>query len=244
MKNVLENLLRVGLFLLVFLCWMWVLVQPFPLPFDLAVIIGAVALLFPIVWVARLLLDRDPSPRSAEWLTTFLHALIMALLGSAFIRAGMTYEAWRVWLIPLPPAVGIILVIVTGTAAAMAVLNLALRGLGAPFGIALSRRLAVDWLYAWTRNPMVLATLPLLLSIGLWIQSLGFLLWILLLVMPALLFFVVVYEERELEIRFGEGYREYRARTPLLIPRRPARRSQSARRVSRTPRRKTGGRGR
>jgi len=43
----------------------------------------------------------------------------------------------------------------------------------------------------------------LLLSFGLWIQSLFFVLWVLLLVAPAWLAFLKLYEERELEIRFG-----------------------------------------
>ena len=105
MKNVLEHLMRIGLFLLVFLSWMWVLVQPFPAYVDFAVIIGAVALIFPVVWVGRLLLDRDPTPRNAEWLTAFVHAVILALRGAALIRAGISHESWRLWGIPVPPAV-------------------------------------------------------------------------------------------------------------------------------------------
>jgi protein-S-isoprenylcysteine O-methyltransferase Ste14 len=98
------------------------------------------------------------------------------------------------------------------------VLNLALKGLGAPFFIALSRRLAADWFYARTRNPMVLAALAFFLALGIWYQSALFLLWVLILFAPALLFFIRVYEERELEIRFGEAYRRYRASTPFLWP--------------------------
>jgi len=101
------------------------------------------------------------------------------------------------------------------------VVNLALKGLGAPFAIALSRKLAVDWLYAWTRNPMVLATLVFLLSLGIWFQSALFVLWVLILVVPALLFIVKVYEERELELRFGASYLEYKSKTPMLLPRKP-----------------------
>ncbi len=113
------------------------------------------------------------------------------------------------------------LVIVTGGAALLSVMNLALKGLGAPFAVALSRKLAVDWLYAWTRNPMVLSTLALGLSLGVWFQSVLFMLWVLILVAPVLLVIVKVYEERELEIRFGASYLEYKSRTPLLFPRRP-----------------------
>jgi protein-S-isoprenylcysteine O-methyltransferase Ste14 len=113
------------------------------------------------------------------------------------------------------------LVIITGAAFLLTVVNLALKGLGAPFFIALSRKLAADWLYAWTRNPMVLAVLAFFLSLGIWFQSMLFVLWVLILFAPALLYFVKVYEERELEIRFGASYLEYKSRTPMLFPRRP-----------------------
>jgi protein-S-isoprenylcysteine O-methyltransferase Ste14 len=114
-----------------------------------------------------------------------------------------------------------VLVIITGAASLLTVVNLALKGFGAPFFIALSRKLAADWLYAWTRNPMVLAALAWFLSLGVWFQSTLFVLWVLIVFAPALLFFVKVYEERELESRFGVSYLEYKARTPMLFPRRP-----------------------
>lgn len=70
---------------------------------------------------------------------------------------------------------------------------------------------------------MVLAALALFLSLGIWFQSALFILWALVLFAPALLFFIKVFEERELEIRFGASYLEYKSRTPLLFPRRPNR---------------------
>ncbi len=72
-----------------------------------------------------------------------------------------------------------------------------------------------------TRNPMVLAALAFFLSLGIWFQSMLFVLWVLILFAPALLFFVKVFEERELEFRFGASYLEYKSRTPMLFPRRP-----------------------
>jgi protein-S-isoprenylcysteine O-methyltransferase Ste14 len=68
---------------------------------------------------------------------------------------------------------------------------------------------------------MVLASLALGLSLGIWFQSIWFVLWVLILFAPALLFIVKVYEERELEIRFGASYLEYKSRTPMLFPRKP-----------------------
>jgi protein-S-isoprenylcysteine O-methyltransferase Ste14 len=47
-------------------------------------------------------------------------------------------------------------------------------------------------------------------------------LWVLILFAPALLFFVKVFEERELEFRFGASYLEYKSKTPMLFPRKPS----------------------
>jgi protein-S-isoprenylcysteine O-methyltransferase Ste14 len=68
---------------------------------------------------------------------------------------------------------------------------------------------------------MVLAALAWLVSLGIWFQSTLFVLWVLVLFIPALLFFVKVYEERELEIRFGASYLDYKSKTPMLFPRKP-----------------------
>jgi protein-S-isoprenylcysteine O-methyltransferase Ste14 len=113
------------------------------------------------------------------------------------------------------------LVIFTGAIFLAIVVNLAIKGSGAPFFIVLSRKLAADWLYGWTRNPMVLAGLVFLLSLGIWFQSALFLLWVIFFFAPALLFFIKVYEERELELRFGASYKEYRTKTPMLFPKKP-----------------------
>jgi protein-S-isoprenylcysteine O-methyltransferase Ste14 len=171
--------------------------------------------------MARTLLDQDPTPANAEWITTLIHAIVMILFGASIIRAVTTFETWRGWQIAVPVEVGLVLAILTGAIALLTVVNLALRGLGAPFALALSRRLAVDWFYAWTRNPMVLATLIFLVALGVWFQSALFILWVCFLMTPALLFFVKVFEERELEIRFGDAYLSYRSQTPMLVPRQP-----------------------
>ena len=155
------------------------------------------------------------------WITTLVHFALMNLFGVATIRAVATHQEWSDWILPVPAEIGLLSAIIAGAACLLTVVNLALKGLGAPFFIALSRKLAADWLYAWTRNPMVLAVLAFLLSLGIWFQSVLFVLWVLILFAPALLAFVKVYEERELEFRFGASYLEYKSRTPMLFPGRP-----------------------
>lgn len=221
MKHVVELFFRIALLAITVFIWLWVLNQPLSNIMNLSIIVGAVLLVFPIVWLGRMILDRQPTTSRVAWITIFVHYAVLILFGAAIIRAVITHQDWSGWTLTTPVEIGLLLVIITGVAALSAVVNLALKGLGAPFAIALSTKLAVDWLYAWTRNPMVLATLACLLSLGLWFQSVLFVLWVLILFAPALLVFVKVYEERELEFRFGASYMEYKSRTPMLFPRKP-----------------------
>jgi protein-S-isoprenylcysteine O-methyltransferase Ste14 len=208
-------------FALTVAAWSWLNRSQFDAAVSIIITIGGVLVVFPITWLGRRSLDAMPTPDDASRVATIVHYAIVPLLGAAIFEAVKVGRAWAGWIIPLAQAVGWILMIVTGAALLLTVLNLALRGLGAPFAIVLSKRLAVNWLYAWTRNPMVLSTLAFLIAVGLWLQSALFLLWMIILVTPAWLFFVKVFEERELEIRFGASYLEYKAKTPILWPRRP-----------------------
>ena len=220
MRQVIEFLVRVVLLAFVWSIWWWALNISLSNAMNLSIITGGVLLVYPVVWLGRNFLDKKPTISHSYWVTTFVHYAVGLLLGITIIRAIITHQDWSGWVLPVPTEMSYPLVIVSAIATTLTVINLALKGLGAPFAIALSRNLAVDWLYAWTRNPMVLASHALLLSLGIWYQSTLFVVWGLFLVTPALLFFVKVYEERELEIRFGTSYLEYKARTPFLFPRR------------------------
>jgi len=223
MRQVIQFPVRVALLAFVWLILWWALVTPLSRVANLSVIVGGVLLTFPIVWLGRKVLDRHQTTGGAVWTTTFVHVALGFTFGVPIVRAMTTHREWPGWVLPVPSVIGLLLVIGTGAACLLTVVNLALKGFGAPFFIALSRRLAADWLYAWTRNPMVLAALSWFLSLGIWFQSALFVLWVLILFAPALLFFVKVYEERELEIRFGASYLEYKSRTSMLFPRRPRR---------------------
>lgn len=222
MRQVIALLVRAALLAsILFICW-WAFNAQLSRLLNLSLIVGGVLLVYPVVWLGRKTLDRRHStPGQVTWTTTFVHVALGILLGVSIVRAVITHRDWSGWALPVPRAFGLALAVVTGAACLLTIVTLALRGLGAPFFIALSRRLAADWLYAWTRNPMVLAVLAFFLSLGIWFQSGLFLLWALLLFAPALLTFVKVYEERELEFRFGASYLEYKSKTPMLIPRRP-----------------------
>jgi protein-S-isoprenylcysteine O-methyltransferase Ste14 len=221
MKHAVELFFRIALLAFAWILWWWALNAPLSNVMNLSIIVGGVLLVFPLVWLGRKILDRHLTASDVAWITTFVQFAVGSLFGVAIIRAVITHRDWSGWTLPLPAEIGLSLAIITGAAFLLTVVNLALKGFGAPFFIALSRKLAADWLYAWTRNPMVLAALVFLLSLGIWFQSALFVLWVLILFAPALLFFVKVYEERELEFRFGASYLEYKSRTPMLFPRKP-----------------------
>jgi protein-S-isoprenylcysteine O-methyltransferase Ste14 len=221
MRQVSELLVRVALLAFICLIFWWASIASLSTVMNLSIFVGGTLLVFPVTWIGRKTLDRNQS--AVGWITMFVQFGVGVLAGVPVVRAFVTHQDWSDWILPVPSEIGLALVIVTGAACFLTVASLALKGFGAPGVIALSRKLAVDWLYAWTRNPMVLAALAWFLSLGIWFRSALFVLWVLVLFAPALLFYVKVYEERELEIRFGASYLEYKSRTPMLFPRRPRR---------------------
>jgi protein-S-isoprenylcysteine O-methyltransferase Ste14 len=221
MKHAGELFLKIALLVFIWFIWWWVLNAPLSNVMNLSIIVGGVLMTFPLAWLGRKILDRHQTIGHAVWTTTFVHFALGFTFGVPIVRAVTTYQDWPGWVLPVPSEIGLVLVIITGAASLLIVVNLALKGLGAPFFIALSRKLAADWLYAWTRNPMALAGLAFFLSLGIWFQSALFVLWVIIVFAPAYVFFVKVYEERELEIRFGASYLEYKSRTPMFFPRKP-----------------------
>jgi len=76
--------------------------------------------------------------------------------------------------------------------------------------------LATNGIYRWTRNPMYVGGGPLLIGLSI-AAALD---WLPLLMIPAAFALhvgVVRYEERYLEAKFGDAYRDYAARVPRYL---------------------------
>lgn len=200
----------------VYWCWQAAAGWTAPLWAAVAVVWGGVALvpLLSLLW--RGMLDRKPTPERAALLSFPLHYLLMALLGCALIVGWTLMRGHPFARVPFPQAISEPLLKILAILAVLAVLNLAVRGLGLPFAAVLSRKLATGWMYAHSRNPMLLATLLGILDGALWMQSLHALLWTMFWLTPAMILYVRIYEERELEVRFGEAYVQYKERTPFF----------------------------
>jgi protein-S-isoprenylcysteine O-methyltransferase Ste14 len=178
-------------------------------------------MLIPIILIGRRYLDQQPTAHRAAWITAIVHYLIAIFLGCAVIAAAHFTQNASDWASPLPAWLGLFLMALSGLALLGGAIHLLNKGLGLPLGTEVTRVVVTNWLYAWTRNPIVLSTLAFLVGIGLWLGSGTFLLWVFALVFPAVFVFLQVFEERELEIRFGNDYLEYKQRTPMFWPRRP-----------------------
>ncbi len=102
----------------------------------------------------------------------------------------------------------------------LAISNKMLRVLGnGANAFRLTRKIVENDVYKMTRNPMSLGFYLVSLSCGLISGSTLLTLGALVGLIPAHIFFLKYFEELELELRFGESYKEYRQKTPFLIPR-------------------------
>ena len=113
-----------------------------------------------------------------------------------------------------------ILLIVIGTAIYLhtAFWGFAFRGRGTPAPISPTKKLVVEGLHRYVRNPMYLGVATIILGQAVFFESrhvLEYLAIVLLIVQ----FFVLFYEEPTLARQFGAEYEEYRNRVPRWIPR-------------------------
>jgi protein-S-isoprenylcysteine O-methyltransferase Ste14 len=91
-------------------------------------------------------------------------------------------------------------------------------GRGTPVPLMATQQLIVQKPYSYCRNPMALGTIAAYLGIALLIGSISAAAVVLTLG-AFLLVYIRFFEEKEMELRFGRAYLEYRKRTPFIIPR-------------------------
>lgn len=80
-------------------------------------------------------------------------------------------------------------------------------------------KLVTTGLYAYTRNPQYIGFLLITLGLNIqWLTIITFLLWPVLVV---LYYRLAKTEEKEIEAKFGDEFREYKKKVPMFIPRIP-----------------------
>ena len=178
------------------------------------------------VGILGLWLRRHPSKVIAEKSSRNVHFLFFAGLGTPILISifypGLTHLDELIGLDPLPLKpffliIGIILAI--PGLYFLGISNKSLRALGSGANaFRLTKRIVEKDIYKYTRNPMSLGYYLFSLSVGLMSGSTLFTLSVLLGIIPAHVFFLKFFEELELELRFGESYKQYKQKVPFLIP--------------------------
>lgn len=91
-------------------------------------------------------------------------------------------------------------------------------GKGTPSPMAPTHKLIVTGPYKWCRNPMQLGAMIYYFGIGTLLSSVwvGILMFLLAQILGSCLH--RFFEEKELKLRFGDQYEQYKAKTPFLFP--------------------------
>ena len=119
--------------------------------------------------------------------------VINTVLGCAFVVAGILLAWWTIY--------------VQFTV-----------GRGTPVPVMATQQLIIQKPYDYCRNPMALGAIVLYIGVAILIGSISAV--VLVLAFAALLLvYIKLLEQKEMELPFGEAYREYRRQTPFIIPR-------------------------
>ena len=172
-------------------------------------------------------LRRNPSKKDAENASRILHFLFWVTVAPPMALGvfypGLSHYDHLLGLSPLPRyailrivrifkiLIGTYLILVANT-------SLWVFGRGAN-AFLLTRQLVVTNIYEWTRNPMSLGVYLGSIGSGLLMRSTYMTSSALLVLIPAHIFYLKYFEEKELELRMGPFFLEYKRRVPFLLPR-------------------------
>jgi protein-S-isoprenylcysteine O-methyltransferase Ste14 len=113
--------------------------------------------------------------------------------------------------------VGILAIILGGFIAFSTIIAQMRFASGTPFPMIPTRRLLVSGTFKYCRNPMTLGTIMVYSGIVVMIGSYTALLFVVIFGL-ILLAYIKLVEEKELALRFGQEYLDYKKDTPFIIP--------------------------
>ena len=165
---------------------------------------------------------REYSPRQRLVFMAFLGVFFLALLPYLLFRLGAALDGWLGWPSFLfPPLNAVVGGLVTFGGWLLAIWTISVQftvGRGTPVPVMATKKLITQPPYSYCRNPMVLGTIGVFIGLAIVFGSIGSLLLVLIAI-TLLLLYVRRVEEREMALRFGQEYEEYKRQTPFLIPR-------------------------
>jgi protein-S-isoprenylcysteine O-methyltransferase Ste14 len=161
------------------------------------------------------------SPKQRIIALLFLAPIFLFVLPFLFIRLGARIDQWLQWPpMPTPPfnlILGFLLLfpgLLFGLWSNNSQFNI---GRGTPVPLMATQKLIIQPPYSYCRNPMALGAIGMYLGVAILFRSLGAIILVLFLA-SLLLIYIKRVEEKEMQIRFGEEYLDYKKETPFLIP--------------------------
>lgn len=156
-----------------------------------------------------------------RWLLTPLVGFLFLCFVSFFFIAAFLADS----LLKLPPVsyppwtliAGLVL-LVPGAGALVWTWIRFLVAKGTPVPINPPQELITDGLYAYSRNPMLTAIFLLVFAAGLLTGSLSLMLFFAPLFVLFFYFQITLVEEKEMELKFGQAYLDYKQKVPRFLP--------------------------
>jgi protein-S-isoprenylcysteine O-methyltransferase Ste14 len=112
---------------------------------------------------------------------------------------------------------GVILIVAGGIVAVWTIVIQITLASGTPFPMLPTKKLLIAGPFKYCRNPMTLGTVTAYAGIAVWIGSFSALA-VVVLFAALLIGYLKLIEEKELLLRFGSEYLEYKKKTPFIIP--------------------------
>ncbi len=164
---------------------------------------------------------REYSPNQRSVALAVEGVFFLVVLPFALIALGSSLDQWLQWVPtwyePINLVLGGLLIVASWLFAAWSVYVQFTLGRGTPVPLMATQKLIVEPPYTYCRNPMALGAIMMYLGVAILFGSIGAVALVLL-GTALLLTYIKRVEEKEMEIRFGQEYLEYKQRTPFLIP--------------------------
>ncbi len=113
--------------------------------------------------------------------------------------------------------IGIIAILLGGYLALWTISTQIKLASGTPFPMLPTQKLLIIGPFTYCRNPMTLGTVIAYTGVAIWVGSYTALFAVLFFFL-LLVIYVKIFEEKELELRFGQDYVAYKKNTPFILP--------------------------
>jgi len=113
--------------------------------------------------------------------------------------------------------IGVIAIILGGFLAFWTIIAQIELASGTPFPMLPTKKLLIIGPFKYCRNPMTLGTIIAYSGVAIWVGSYTALFAVVIFALMLLVYLKLI-EEKELELRFGQEYLEYKKNTPFILP--------------------------